>query len=136
MHKLGFLKKNSIYCRFLKLMAAAFLAAALFFLVLNQGGTALLQSYFAKSDYMEQENQRRVEDFRSYVAENFLSVLLFIGIIMAGIRGTMKYIRSLSDEIGVRNIMDMMEEMGGKCEVTEDGEEYGVRLIFALCDKI
>lgn len=189
MHKLGFLKKDSIYCRFLKLLAAAFLAAALFFLVLNQGGTALLQSYFAKSDYMEQENQRRVEDFRSYVAENqlsttdmgdltawvkrqsvvwmqiyrdhillydsqfpymnanpefhvtgqyyeweaykvvdfedgpaqvfltgmyayqyfnyalllefFLSVLLFIGIIMAGIRGTMKYIRILSDEIGI-----------------------------------
>lgn len=58
MHKPKFSKKNSIYCRFLKLLAAAFLAASLFFLLLNQGGTALLQSYFTKSDYMERENQR------------------------------------------------------------------------------
>lgn len=189
MHKPEFSKKNSIYCRFLKLLAGAFLAAALFFLLLNQGGTALLKSYFTTSDYMERENQRRFEDFNKYVEENqlsttdigylaewvqrqsvvwmqiyrdhillydsqfpymnanpefhvtgqyyeweaykvvdfedgpaqvfltgmytyqffnyallmefFLSVLLFIGIIMWGIRSTMKYIRTLGAEIEI-----------------------------------
>lgn len=32
------LKTNSIYYRFLKLLALAFVTAALFFLLLNQGG--------------------------------------------------------------------------------------------------
>ena len=188
-HKLNSSKTSSIYYRFLKLLALAFITASLFFLLLNWSGTKLLDSYFTKTDYMERENLRRVEDFREYVAKNklssddmekltewvrrqevvwmqiyrdhillydsqfpymkanpeyhvkgqfyewngyemidfqdgqalvfltgmytyqffnyalivefFLSFLLFTGIIMAGIRSTMKYIRTLSAEIGI-----------------------------------
>lgn len=189
MHKMKIPKTKSIYCRFLNLLAMAFLASALFFLLLHQGGSALLESYFEKTDYMERENERRIADFREYVEKNqlstthtsdltqwvqrqsvvwmqiyrdhvllydsqfpymgaspeyhvkgqyyeweayrmvhfedgdaqvfltgmytyqffnyallielFLSVLLFTGIIMAGIRSTMKYIRTLSAEIEI-----------------------------------
>ena len=189
MHKVKIPKSKSIYYRFLRLAAVAFLAAVLFFLLIDQGGTALLKSYFKNTDYMERENQRRVEDFRDYVERNklsttdtsdltywvqkqsvvwmqiyrdhillydsqfpymnanpefhvtgqyyeweayksinfedgeaqvfltgmytyqffnyalliefFLSFLLFVGIIMAGIRSTMKYISALSTEIEI-----------------------------------
>ena len=47
------LKTNSIYYRFLKLLALAFVTAALFFLLLNQGGEKLLDYYFTKTNYME-----------------------------------------------------------------------------------
>lgn len=43
------LKTNSIYYRFLKLLALAFVTAALFFLLLNQGGEKLLDYYFTKN---------------------------------------------------------------------------------------
>ena len=183
------LKTNSIYYRFLKLLALAFVTAALFFLLLNQGGEKLLVYYFTKTNYMERENARRYNDLRDYVKKNklstedtdrlaewvrrqevvwmqmyrahillydsqfpymkanpeyhvtgqfyewngyemidfqdgealvfltgmytyqffnyalivefLLSFLLFTGIIMAGIRSTMKYIRTLSAEIGI-----------------------------------
>lgn len=183
------LKTNSIYYRFLKLLALAFVTAALFFLLLNQGGEKLLDYYFTKTNYMERENARRYNDLRDYVKKNklstedtdrlaewvrrqevvwmqmyrdhillydsqfpymkanpeyhvtgqfyewngyemidfqdgealvfltgmytyqffnyalivefLLSFLLFTGIIMAGIRSTMKYIRTLSAEIGI-----------------------------------
>lgn len=189
MNKSKTAKTSSIYYRFLKLLVMAFLVAVLFFVLLNRSGTLLLNSYFTKTDYMERENQRRVEDFRDYVKKNqltsedaekltewvrrqevvwmqiyrdhillydsqfpymkanpeyhvkgqfyewesyktiefqdgparvfltgmytyqffnyalmvefFLSFLLFTGIIMAGIRSTMKYIRTLSAEIGI-----------------------------------
>lgn len=189
MHKTKTSKTNSIYYRFLKLLALAFVASALFFFLLNRSGTIMLQSYFTKTNYMESENERRVGDLRNYVAKNelsttdtakltkwvsrqsvvwmqiyrdhillydsqfpymkanpeyhvkgkfyewdsyrtvdfqdgpalvfltgmytyqffnyalivefFLSFLLFIGIIMAGIRSSMKYIRTLSAEIGI-----------------------------------
>lgn len=42
------LKTNSIYYRFLKLLALAFVTAALFFLLLNQGGEKLLDYYLLK----------------------------------------------------------------------------------------
>lgn len=180
---------KTLYYRFLKLLVLALLASSLFFFLLNRGGSVLLQSYFTKTDYMERENQKRVETFKSFVkkrnlssadtdklsrwverqsvvwmqiyrdhillydsqfpymasnpkyhvegrfyewdsyetvdfkdgpaqvfltgmytyqfyncallVEFFLSFLLFIGIIMAGIRKTMKYIRKLSGEIGI-----------------------------------
>ena len=61
------LKTNSIYYRFLKLLALAFVTAALFFLLLNQGGEKLLDYYFTKTNYMERENARRYNDLRDYV---------------------------------------------------------------------
>ena len=60
------LKTNSIYYRFLKLLALAFVTAALFFLLLNQGGEKLLDYYFTKTNYMERENARRYNDLRDY----------------------------------------------------------------------
>ena len=42
------LKTNSIYYRFLKLLALAFVTAALFFLLLNQGGEKLLDTILLK----------------------------------------------------------------------------------------
>lgn len=41
-----------------------------------------------------------------------------------------------SNGIGVPNIQDMMKEMGGKCEIEEIGEEYRLRLIFAVYEPI
>lgn len=67
------LKTNSIYYRFLKLLALAFVTAALFFLLLNQGGEKLLDYYFTKTNYMERENARRYNDLRDYVKKNKLS---------------------------------------------------------------
>lgn len=189
MNKMKLAKTNTIYYRFLKLLAAALVAALLFFLLLNWGGSIMLRSYFEKTNYMERENQRRVDDFRNYVEKNkltsmdserlsewvnrqsvvwmqiyrdhillydsqfpymkanpefhvkgefyeweaykvvdfqdgpaqvfitgmytyqffnyalivefFLSFILFTGIIMAGIRSSMNYIRTLSAEIGI-----------------------------------
>lgn len=37
-----------------------------------------------------------------------------------------------SSRIGVQNIRSMMEKMGGRCEVSEDGEWYEIRVIFPL----
>ena len=61
------LKTNSIYYRFLKLLALAFVTAALFSSFLNQGGEKLLDYYFTKTNYMERENARRYNDLRDYV---------------------------------------------------------------------
>lgn len=189
MHNMKITKADSIYCRFLKLLALALVTASLFFFLINRGGAILLQSYFTKTNYMERENLRRVEAFREYVKKNrlattdsdkltdwvnhqsvvwmqiyrdhillydsqfpymkanpefhvkgkfyeweayrvidfqdgpaqvfltgiytyqffnyaliaefFLSFLLFTGIILAGIRRSMKYIKTLSAEIGI-----------------------------------
>lgn len=68
-------KAASIYFRFLKLVAVAFLASAFFFLIINRSGTALLQTYFDKTSYMKQENDRRIEAFEKYVTENELTAV-------------------------------------------------------------
>ena len=73
MNKMKLAKTNTIYYRFLKLLAAALVAALLFFLLLNWGGSIMLRSYFEKTNYMERENQRRVDDFRNYVEKNKLT---------------------------------------------------------------
>lgn len=73
MRKILSSKTNSIYYRFLKLMVLAFFAAFFFFFLLNKGGTIILNSYFAKSDYMERENQKKFDAFKNYVSENELS---------------------------------------------------------------
>lgn len=48
------------------------MTAALFFLLLNQGGEKLLDYYFTKTNYMERENARRYNDLRDYVKKNKL----------------------------------------------------------------
>lgn len=37
-----------------------------------------------------------------------------------------------SSQIGVQNIISMMEKMKGRCEVTEEGEWYEIRVLFPL----
>lgn len=66
-------KTSSIYYRFLKLIVMAFFIAILFFVLLNRGGNLLLNSYFTKTNYMERENRRRVEDLKDYVKKNRLT---------------------------------------------------------------
>lgn len=66
-------KTSSITYNFLKLLLFAFITSALFFLILNKGGTALMESYFNRTDYMEWENNRRSQEFKEYVEGNQLS---------------------------------------------------------------
>ena len=61
---------GSIFFRFLKLAALALLISSLFFFLINRGVSSLLEAYFQKTDYMRQENDRRLELFSEYIAEN------------------------------------------------------------------
>ena len=67
-------KNGSIYYRFLRALLVAFFTASIFFLLLNRAGNVLLQSYFDKSNYMKMENDRRMDSFKKYVAENHVSL--------------------------------------------------------------
>ena len=63
------LKTNSIYYRFLKLLALALVTAALFFLLLNQGGEKLLDYYFTKTIIWSGKMRGDTMIWRDYVKE-------------------------------------------------------------------
>ena len=67
--------KASIYAELGRLLAAAFAAALLAFLLLNGIGIYLIDTYLEQSNYLEQEDNRRIQSLQRYVTEHDLSTL-------------------------------------------------------------
>ena len=65
--------KASIYAELGRLLAAAFAAALLTFLLLNGIGIYLIDTYLEQSNYLEQEDNRRIQSLQRYVTEHDLS---------------------------------------------------------------
>ena len=55
-------------------MAAAFAAALACFCLLGWGGVQLIDEYLAQSNYLEREDDRRIQSLQTYVTEHGLSV--------------------------------------------------------------
>lgn len=67
-------RRTSIYAELGRLMAAAFAAALACFCLLGWGGVQLIDEYLAQSNYLEREDDRRIQSLQTYVTEHGLSV--------------------------------------------------------------
>lgn len=63
-------RKSSIYKRLGVLLFLAAILSAAFFVVLNSVGEYVIYRYIANTDYLEQEDQKRIEELQNYVTEN------------------------------------------------------------------
>lgn len=66
-------RKGSIYGKLAWLLILAVLAAAVFFAALNMAGNYAIRSLMIRTDYMEKEDERRIERLQAYVTEEGLA---------------------------------------------------------------
>lgn len=66
-------RKGSIYGKLAWLLFLAVLSATVFFAVLNMAGNYAIRSFMIRTDYMEKEDERRIERLQAYVTEQGLS---------------------------------------------------------------
>ena len=68
-------RKGSIYGKLAWLLLLATFVAAVFFVVLNMAGNYVIRSFIIHTDYMEKEDERRIDRLQTYVTEQGISAL-------------------------------------------------------------